>query len=140
MRRTVGVLLAGCVALAGVSGCEPSDPTRRILDERDRWQVVVLSWATGDDGSVRISLRVSGPVSSFLETLTIRIDLVDASEVPYYTHWEVIDVASIERGTPTDLLVMIDPQPQAPEAISMSMMPEPTAEERPHIVELSAGS
>lgn len=139
MRRTVGVLLAGCVVLTALSACSPSDPTQRILDERDRWEVDVLSWATGDDGSVRVSLRVSGPVSSFLETLTIRIDLVDASEASFHTHWEVIDVGSIERGTPTDLLVMIAPQPRAPEALSMSTMPRPTAEERPHIVELSAG-
>ena len=139
MRRTLGVLLVGCVILTALSGCGESDPNARILKERERWQVDVLSWATGDDDSIRISLRVSGPVHSFLEELTIRLDLVDASEACYFTHWEVLDVGSIERGTPTNRLVIIDPQPQAPEAISMSTMRQPTADERPHIVELAAG-
>ena len=139
MRGTVGALLAGFVVLLALAGCGETDPAARILDERDRWDVDVLSWATGDDGTVRISLRVSGPVSSSLETLTIRIDLLDAAGESFHTHWEPIDVASIQRGTPTDRLVMVGPQGQAPEAVTMSTMPVPTAEERPHIVELSAG-
>ena len=129
-------VLAVC-AILGAAGCGESDPRAKVLEERERWQVDLASWATGDDGSIRITLQVSGPVQSFLETLSVRLQFIGAAETPYHTHWEVLDLSRVERGTPTEFRIILDALEQAPEGIAVSMVPKPGPEDEPHIVELA---
>ena len=137
--RTLRIHVAVLVvcSILGAAGCGESDPRARILEERERWQVDLASWATGEDGSIRITLQVTGPVKSFLETLTVRLEFIDAAENPYHTHWKALDLSRVQRGTPTEFRIILDPLEQAPEGISVSMMPQPGPEDEPHIVELA---
>jgi hypothetical protein len=139
MMRTLRIHVAvmGICAILGAAGCGESDPRARVLEERERWQVDLASWATGDDGSIRITLQVSGPVQSFLETLSVRLQFIDAAENPYHTHWEVLDLSRVQRGTPTEFRIILDALEQAPEGIAVSMVPRPGPEDEPHIAELA---
>jgi len=65
------------------------------------------------------------------------VSQIDASETPYFTHWEVLDLARVQRGTPTEFRIILDALEQAPEGIAVSMVPQPGPEEEPHIVELA---
>jgi hypothetical protein len=133
LRKLSLVLLAAALAAA----CQPSDPTQKILEERARWDVRVLSWAQEPDGTIKVSTRVSGPPASKLAQLTARVDLLDAADATVGDHWQVFDLAQVPRGGPSDLMVII-PDPGAPvEGLALNLMLEPTEEERGRIVELA---
>jgi hypothetical protein len=117
-------------------GCGPSDPHLKILQERARWEVRILSWAQGEQGVINVSTQVSGPPNSNLKQLTVRFDLIGEGEERVGAHWHTYDLAQVPRGGPSDLLVGI-PAPGPPvEGLAVSLVLQPTPEEKERIPEL----
>ena len=115
-------MLVAVLALAGVSGgCQPGDPKAKIQEQRARWTVQPLNWVQTEDGSINLSLRVSGPPSTPLEQLTVRIDLLDAGGGSVGVAWRTFDLAEIPRGGPKDLAVRIPSVEQPVEELGVSL-------------------
>jgi hypothetical protein len=130
---------ATCLLLAAVlSGCGPSDPRERVLEERARWQVFQLGqWAMDDAGTITLRLRVSGPVRSSIDTLTVRIDLLDADGAPIERTWRALDLTGVQRGGPEDLVLRLRaPAGADVQGIVVDTVPAPDPDEIPHIEEL----
>ena len=96
-RRAVPVFL---LVLAFLAGCAPADPRQRILAERADWRVDVLSWAMAEGGKMTVSVRVSGPVQSELEQLTVRLDMLDGQDQQVGSVWRTLDLSGVQRGGP----------------------------------------
>jgi len=125
------LLLAVCLA-----GCGPSDPREHVLEERARWNVTLLSWAQGQDGTLTLNARVSGPVNSDLERLTVRLLLQDAAGNPVDQEWRTLDLSGIKRGGPEDIMLRLAPREVDVEGIGIDTVPAPAPDELPYIVEL----
>lgn len=127
----------GLLLLAALAACGPSDPQARILEERAGWNVTLLSWAVREDGTISLGLRVSGPVRSRLERLTVRFVLQDAAGNQVGEQWRTLDLSEIERGGPEDILLRLEsPEGAAVEGIGVDTVPVPGPEDLPHIEEL----
>jgi hypothetical protein len=128
----LGLLLA-----LGVAGCGPSDPRERLLEERVRWKVTTLDWAVNEDGAITLGTRVSGPVYSDLERLTVRILLKDGAGNTVGQEWRTLDLSGIERGGPEDLMLRLQaPAGVSVEGIGIDLVPAPGPDEIPHLEEL----
>jgi hypothetical protein len=121
---------------ASLAACAPSDPKADILEERLRWDVTVLNWAPAHEGGINISTRVSGPPSSTLRQLTVRIDLLDPGDNVIGDYWHTYDLQQVPRGGPADLYIRIQKTSPLTVGLTLNMMLEPTAEEQGRIVEL----
>ena len=117
--------------------CGPSDPHERILEDRARWKVSNLGWAMDDEGAITLNVRVSGPVRSSLDRLTVRILLQDAAGNSVTDEWRTLDLSGIERGGPEDLLLRLQaPEGTSVEGIGIDTVPVPGPDDIPHIEEL----
>jgi len=127
------------VALA--VGCGGGDPQQRILEERARWKVELLDWANQSDGTIVLTVRVSGPPSSSLDRLTFRIVAFDAQEHEVGGQWRTVELSQVPQGAGKDLVFRFDPAGAAVEGLSVSLVERPTAEQLRQIPELApAGS
>jgi hypothetical protein len=124
------------VSASFLVGCQPSDPREKVLKQRSRWDVQLLSWIQGDDGSIRMTTRLSGPPSSSIADLTVRIDLLDATEQTVKQVWHTFDLAPIARGGPKDVTVLLAAEGLAIEGIGIHRVLEPGPDDEPHIREL----
>jgi hypothetical protein len=134
--KAPGTAITVVLVVAALSGCSPSDPIERALDERTRWNVTLLSWAMSSDGSINLSTRVSGPADAELKQLTVRILLQDAEGNTVDRAWQTLDLSGIERGGPEDILLRLAPRGQAIEGIGIDPVHLPGPDELPHIPEL----
>jgi hypothetical protein len=128
--------VALCAAVLCAAGCQPSDPEAKILKQRARWDVQLLSWVQTADGSIQMSTRLTGPPSSSIETLTVRIDLLDASGQTIDEVWHVFDLKPIARGGPLDVMVLLPAEGLQVEGIAIHRVLEPGPDERQHIPEI----
>jgi len=131
---SVAALLAILAALA--SGCGPSDPKEGILQDRARWDVTVQSWSQGQDGTVTIGTRLSGPPNSKLSELTVRVQLVDSDSQIMETVWHTFDLSDVQRGGPADKVIRVREYPQEVSGAGVDPVYAPTAEEQAQIREL----
>ena len=138
MKARYLVPAAGLLALGVLLHCGPSDPRERILEERARWRVSTLGqWAMGPDGAITLNLRVSGPVRSELERLTVRVLFQDAAGNALAQEWRTLDLSGIRRGGPEDILLRLRaPEGARVEGIGIDTVPVPAPEDIPHIEEL----
>ena len=137
MGRGFGIaVVVLCAAVLCVAGCQPSDPEAKILKQRARWDVQLLSWVQAADSSIQMSTRLTGPPSSSIETLTVRIDLLDASERTINEVWHTFDLEPIARGGPLDVTVLLPAEGLQVEGIAIHRVLEPSPDERQHIPEL----
>ncbi len=137
MKLCFPAVAAGMLLLvAVVSGCAPSDPRERILEERTRWKVALLGWAQAEDGTITLSARVLGPVSSELDKLTVRLVLQDATGNDLGSEWWTLDLSEFERGGPEDLMLRLAPRGVSVDAIGIDPVPVPTDGELQYIEEL----
>jgi len=134
--KAPSIAIAAVLFVAALGGCGPSDPTERVLDERTRWNVNLLSWAMSSDGSINLSTRVSGLADAELKQLTVRILLQDAAGNTVERAWQTLDLSGIERGGPEDILLRLAPRGQAIEGIGIDPVHAPGPDELPHIPEL----
>ncbi len=125
----------GFIAL-WVAGCGPSDPKERVLQDRARWNVNVLSWSQSEDGTVTISTRLSGPPNSTLEELTVRLQLFDADSQVIESIWHSFDLSDVQRGGPADKIVRVGEFPHEVFGAGIDRVVAPTAEEESRIKEL----
>ena len=131
---SLAALLAILAALA--SGCAPSDPKEGILQDRARWNVTVQSWSQGQDGTVTIGTRLSGPPNSKLSELTVRVQLVDSDSQIIETVWHTFDLSDVQRGGPADKVIRVREFPQEVAGAGVDPVYTPTAEEQAQIREL----
>ena len=131
---SLAALLAILAALA--SGCGPSDPKEGILQDRARWDVTVQSWSQGQDGTVMIGTRLSGPPNSKLSELTVRVQLVDSDSQIIETVWHTFDLSDVQRGGPADKVIRVREFPQEVSGAGVDPVYTPTAEEQAQIREL----
>jgi hypothetical protein len=137
MRLRIGLTLVAVLALGGLTcGCQTGDPKAKIQEQRARWTVQPLNWVQTEDGSVNLSLRITGPPSTPLEQLTVRVDLLDAGGKAVDVAWRTFDLAEIPRGGPKDVAVRIPNVEQPVEELGVSLMLEATPEEERRIPEL----
>jgi len=123
-------------ALCAVGCGGVTDPRQRVLDQRARWNVQLLSWSQSPDGTVTLGARLSGPPNSDLEQLTVRVQLYDADENVIGSEWHSFDLSDVERGGPVDLNVRIREFPHEVAGAGFDLVLQPTAEEESHIPEL----
>ncbi len=114
-RRLILVLLVGA-CLVGAA-CGPGDPR-------------------ADARTISLSVRVTGPPSTSLETLTFRVSLVDAAGETFEERWQVIDLTEVPRGGPKDMFLGLDAADQPVEGVGLSLVLSPTPEEEAQIREL----
>jgi hypothetical protein len=129
-------LLASVPVWLCLQGCGPSDPLERLVEERARWKVALQDWAMAEDGTITLSARVSGPVQSDLDRLTVRILLQDAAGNTVDREWRTLDLSGVERGGPEDIMIRLDPREGDVEGIGLDTVPVPGPDEIPHIEEL----
>lgn len=99
--------------------------------------MTTLNWAMREDGTITLNARVSGPVHSKLERLTVRIVLQDAAGNPVGHVWRTLDLSGIKRGGPEDILLRLEaPAGASVEGIGIDTVPVPGPEDLPHIEEL----
>ncbi len=127
---------AGAPLVALLLACGAPDPLQRSIAERARWNVTLLNWAMAQDGSIALSARVSGPVQSRLERLTVRIVFEDAGGATIDREWRTLDLSGVQRGGPQDLLLRLAPRPADVQGIGIDLVPAPDPDEIPYIVEL----
>ena len=132
-RFAISVLLA--LVTPALIGCGPSDPRERILADRARWSVEPVSLVPKDE-ALHVTVLVDGPVKSSLNILTVRFTLVDASGEAVRELWEPLDVSSIERGAPTEMLVRISGDHAGVDGFTVEVVTDPTDEQARQIVEL----
>jgi len=130
------LVLGGAVLAVLALRCGPGDPAARVGQERARWEVTLLGWATGDDGAIALNVRVGGPPNSALDRLTFRIALLDAEQQPIDERWHTVDLSTVPRGGPKDLILRLDPATRAVDGIAVDLVLRPTPEQRQHIPEL----
>jgi hypothetical protein len=131
---TFATLLALLAVVA--SGCGDRDPKEKILQDRARWNVAVQSWSQGEDGTVTIGARLSGPPNSKLAELTVRVKLVDSESEIIETVWHTFDLSDVQRGGPADKIVRVREFPQEVFGAGIDPVLAPTAEEQAQISEL----
>lgn len=135
VRATTLATLLAIVAVVA-AGCGDKDPQDSILQDRARWNVAVQSWSQGDDGTVMIGARLSGPPNSKLSELTVRVQLVDSDSQIIETVWHTFDLSDVQRGGPADKIVRVREFPQEVFGAGIDPVLSPTAEERAQISEL----
>jgi hypothetical protein len=134
MRRPGAIFLSFSILL--LAACAPADPRAKILEERSRWNIELLGWAAEDGGDVTVSTRISGPVHGSLEQFTFRVVMLDAANEAVERLWWTVDLTSIERGGPKDVLFRL-PAPAEPiEALSIERVLDPGPQEMRFIKEL----
>ena len=87
-------------------------------------------------------LRLSGPVHSVLEQLTVRLGFQDAGGELIGHQWVSLDLSQVQRGGPKDVTVRVaGPQGRSGDvqALSIEILPYPTPEEAAHMPELDIG-
>ncbi len=136
---TAFALAAAVIAVAlAATGCG-GDPRAAILEDRARWNIDLRRWLVGEDGRIMLDTQVSGPVNSSLETLTFRVDVLDAQGQVLDEAWLQADVGSIQRGTPTGMIFRVDGVEGA-EGVRIDLMRAPTDAQAERIVELRAAT
>lgn len=135
-RSNFAGLAAIAVILTLLPGCG-GDPVEKVLKERARWKVDLLSFAVLEDGRSRATFRLSGPVKSGIDMLTIRIDMVDANDEVIHSVWNTFDVSGIQRGVPAETSVYLPPTDPPVEGVGMDPVLRPSEDDFAHIPELS---
>ena len=137
-RSVLTLALASTLAILAVvaTGCGDRDPKQSILQDRARWNVAVQSWSQGEDGTVTIGARLSGPPNSKLSELTVRVKLVDSESEIIETFWHTFDLSDVQRGGPADKIVRVREFPQEVFGAGIDPVLAPTPEEQAQISEL----
>lgn len=135
-RRRAAAPFALWLAVALLVGCAPSDPTQRALNERSRWQVTLLSWTQHSSGEIDASLRVSGPRTTSLSTLTIKLLMMNEAGDAVDQEWHSIDLTVIEGGGPEDVFVRIPARDFEVQGLALDLLQQPAEADRDRIPEL----
>ena len=131
--RFLAVLL---ILIPILGACRPGDPRADALRQRSRFTVELLSWAPRDDGTMSFTVRVSGPPSTSLNSLTFRIAQVDANGDELSSEWRTIDLADVPRGAPKELFYSIDSAGDSVDGLAASIVLNPSDEQIAEIPEL----
>lgn len=128
--------LAAVLLVAHTVACGVSDPRAEVLEQRARWDVQPLDWVETPDGSINLSVRLSGPPNSKIEQLTVRIELMDGTGESIRQVWHTFDLTKVPRGGPKDISLRLAAGAGSVESVGLSLVLDPTAEEAQQIREL----
>ena len=137
-RQTVVVAVA-LVGIALAPGCMDGDPVGEILKTRMLWKVDLAGFVQRENGAISAQFRLSGPVNNRLQYLTVKIELLDASDRLLAESWEIFDLREVKRGGPVERFLTI-PGPDGEgvvESIRMDPVNYPEPDEYAHIAELA---
>ena len=140
MRRphTIVSLVFVALLLCGFAGaCKTKSAWDKVQSERARWTVLALDWTQGQDHTVMLSTRLSGPPNSALDTLTVRVELQDSAGESIKEFWHVYDLSEMPRGGPKDFTLRI-PSDGPADGLIVDVVPHPQASDQAHIRELGA--
>jgi hypothetical protein len=101
------VLAAVLVFVALCPGCAEYDPAREVLNTRRNWNVDLAGFVQRDDGAISAQFRLSGPVDSRLDDLTVKIELLDAAGDSMSATWESFDLRDVKRGGPVERFLTV---------------------------------
>ena len=137
MKRMVSAVIVACF-LVLLIGCVANDPVQSVLKERRVWKVDLLSFLVRDDGKVSANFRLTGPVSNNLETLTVRIEQLDATGKVLAVSWNAFNISEVRRGGPVEKYLLLDPPAGGGEVESLRVDPmvQPDPSDMEHIQEL----
>ena len=91
---TLGLVL---MLAAGLVSCEEEvSPTDRVLLERQKFEVKLISWAPLPEARVALDLEILVKGRSELEKLTVSVQQVDASQEVLRTDPMTLDVAGMD--------------------------------------------
>ena len=135
--RTAALVLISGLVVVSIAGCGSGDPVQDVLRERARWKAEVRSFVVLPDGSSRVTLQVVGPVRSSLQTLTVRVELVDRSGEVLHASWYPIDLSDVQRGVPAEKMVPLPPTSPAPDGVNVDPIRSPSEQDIQHMPELS---
>ena len=136
LARAVALVAVVATLAVLIAGCVPVDPKEGILQDRARWDVVVLSWSQGEDGTVTVSTRLSGPPNSRLDELTVRLQMFDSESRVIESVWHTFDLSDVPRGGPADKIIRVRQFPHEVLGAGIDPVLAPTAEEESRISEL----
>ncbi len=121
----------------GILACGPGDPRVEILEARAGWMVEPTSWVVGEDGTVIVGVRISGPARTPLTQLTFRILLHDAAGETLREEWQTIELSGVPQGSMVERQYRLDPGGAEVDAVTVDPVRVPTADQEPHIAELA---
>lgn len=117
-------------------GCAPTDPREAALAERAAWTISVERWLQGEDGTVLVTARATGPVHAELKSLTVRIDLLDAEGAVLREDWRALDLSGFSRGVTQELVLKLPAVETTVEGLRLDPMPDPTPDQQARMEEL----
>ena len=137
MKGGASAVAVACLLVLLV-GCAPQDPVQSVLKERRLWKVDLLSFLVREDGKVSAQFRLTGPVKSNIDRLTVRIEQLDASGQVLAVSWNAFDISDVSRGGPVDQYLVLNAPSGGDEVDSLRVdpmwVPEPS--DIQHIPEL----
>ena len=135
MKNAIASSLLTAFVLLSAIGCGPGDPRTEAIQQRSRWSVELVSWIQKQDGNLGVEVRFTGPPSTTLERLTIRISQLDAEGAVISSSWHTIDTKDVPLGAPKELRFNIPPA-EGVEGLTAENVLAPTAEDEQNIPEL----
>ena len=125
------------LSLAVLTACGGGDPTQALIENRAQHVAELLSWAERDDGAIAVTLRIQGPVHSKIKQLTVELQGRDATDAVTLSEWVSLDLAGMERGTPFERTIVIEPGDADVDGLALDMHLDAPPEIRANLPELS---
>lgn len=134
--RPLWTLLGALFCLSGMLSCQERGGQALILEERSRYSVELLSWADRGDGTLAATLRITGPVHSSLQVLTVEIRRNGPGEVHQGSDWISLDLSEMVMGTALEKTIFLPSGTVSPDSLGVKLHLEPSPEVLPRLKEL----
>ena len=133
-RTVVGALL---LLIPLVWACGPKDPHEEVLSERKRWDVTPKTYVQAEDGTIRLTVSVSGPARTKIEQLTFRIEYKDGAGQVAGEQWKTVALSGVPMGAAADFTFELDTEvPYEELNLEVDRVLAPTPEQSAQIPEL----
>ncbi len=106
IRMSRALILTGFLLIA--ASCSDPDPMQKILQERMRYEVDLLSWAIMENKNIVANVRVSGPKESAIRSLTVRFDQFNENKDLMKTNWIPFDCAELKETGSRDFTIILE--------------------------------
>lgn len=117
-------------------GCGTGDDRASVLKERTRYGVGLQSWADRGDGTLIVTLTITGPAHPKLDRLTVEIRRYGAGERDQGSEWVTLDLSDMTLGAAIERSVTIPSGEDPTESLAVLLHPDPAGEVLPHLREL----
>ena len=128
-------ILLGFWFMAFIS-CEEESPLNKVLRQREKFQVEVLSWAIVENQTIIANVRLKGPMRSSLEYITIRFDQYDGSKNLVKKDWIPFDLSELKALGSKDYTLSIECGSTSVSHLAALVLYEPSKEDMKNLKEL----